>query len=40
MNCILQIKVRDHGGKVVRVVIRVVAVAYLRRAAVTAAIMG
>src|ERR1700723_2519106 len=40
MNRVVQVKVRGHRGQVIGVVVHVVAVGDLRRASVTAAVMG
>ena len=40
MNGVPQIEMLDHGGNIGGVVIHVVAVAHLRRAAMAAAVMG
>src|ERR1700723_3849189 len=40
MNRVVQVKVRGYGGQVIGVVVHVVAVGDLRRASVTAAVVG
>ena len=40
MDGVSQIEVLDHGGNIGGVVVHVVAVAHLRRAAMTAPVMG